>query len=117
MFSFINQYVCPMGFPRGSVVQNLPANAGRCGFDSWVGKIPGRRKWQPTPVFLPGKSHGQRTFHSPRAIHRWIKMKKRKRGMKDAKVTEAENQPHQLRHTTLDLNINKQNSGSLLSPA
>ena len=26
----------------------------------WVGKIPWRRKWQPTPVFLPGKSHGQR---------------------------------------------------------
>ena len=29
-------------------------------FDLWVGKIPWRRKWQPTPVFLPGKSHGQR---------------------------------------------------------
>ena len=25
--------------------------------DAWVGKIPWRRKWQPTPVFLPGKSH------------------------------------------------------------
>ena len=31
----------------------------RCRFDPWVGKIPGRRKWQPTPVFLPGKSHGR----------------------------------------------------------
>ena len=29
-------------------------------FDPWVGKIPWRRKWQPTPIFLPGKSHGQR---------------------------------------------------------
>ena len=29
-------------------------------FDPWVGKIPWRRKWQPTPVFLPGESHGQR---------------------------------------------------------
>ena len=28
-------------------------------FDPWVGKIPWRRKWQPTPVFLPGKFHGQ----------------------------------------------------------
>ena len=28
-------------------------------FDAWVGKIPWRRKWQPTPVFLLGKSHGQ----------------------------------------------------------
>ena len=31
----------------------------RCRFDLWVKKIPWRRKWQPTPVFLPGKSHGQ----------------------------------------------------------
>ena len=39
----------------------------RCGFDPWVGKIPCRRKWQPTPVFLPGESHGQRSLvgHSP----------------------------------------------------
>ena len=29
------------------------------GFDPWVGKILWRRKWHPTPVFLPGKSHGQ----------------------------------------------------------
>ena len=29
-------------------------------FDPCVGKIPWRREWQPTPVFLPGKSHGQR---------------------------------------------------------
>ena len=32
------------------------------GFDPWVGKIPWRREWQPTPVFLPGKSHGQRSL-------------------------------------------------------
>ena len=32
----------------------------RCGFDPWVGKIPWRRAWQPTPVFLPGESHGLR---------------------------------------------------------
>ena len=37
-------------------------------FDSWVGKIPWRRKWQPTPVFLPGESHGRRSLvgYSPR---------------------------------------------------
>ena len=34
----------------------------RCGLDPWVGKIPWRRKWQPTPIFLPGKSHGQRSL-------------------------------------------------------
>ena len=31
-------------------------------FNPWVGKIPWRRKWQPTPVFLPGESHGQRSL-------------------------------------------------------
>ena len=34
----------------------------RHGFDSWVGKMPWSRKWQPTPLFLPGKSHGQRSL-------------------------------------------------------
>ena len=31
-------------------------------FDPWVGKIPWRRRWQSTPVLLPGKSHGQRSL-------------------------------------------------------
>ena len=31
-------------------------------FDPWVGKISWRRKWQPTPIFLPGKSHGRRSL-------------------------------------------------------
>ena len=34
----------------------------RHGFDPWPGKIPWRKKWQPTPVFLPGKHHGQRSL-------------------------------------------------------
>ena len=34
----------------------------RRGFNPWMGKIPWRRKWQPTPVFLPGKSHRQRSL-------------------------------------------------------
>ena len=34
----------------------------RPGFSSWLGKIPCRREWQPIPVFLPGKSHGQRSL-------------------------------------------------------
>ena len=39
-----------------------------CRFDLWVRKIPWRRKWQPTTVVLPGKSHGQRSLvgYSPR---------------------------------------------------
>ena len=47
------------------MVKNPPANAGdisRHGFDPWVWKIPWRRKWQPTPVFLSGESHGQRSL-------------------------------------------------------
>ena len=36
----------------------------RCRFDPWVRKIPWRRKWQPTLVFLPGKCHGQRSMVS-----------------------------------------------------
>ena len=51
----------PMGFPGGSEVKNLPANAG-----DWVGFLgwedPLENKWQPTPVFLPGKSHEQRSL-------------------------------------------------------
>ena len=34
----------------------------RLEFDPWVRKIPQRRKWQPTPIFLPGESHGQRSL-------------------------------------------------------
>ena len=46
-------------------VKILPANATdnkRCGFDPWVEKMPWRRAWQPTLVFLPGESHGQRSL-------------------------------------------------------
>ena len=47
------------------VVKKLPANAGDtkdAGSTPGVGKIPWRRKWQPTPVSLPGESHGQRSL-------------------------------------------------------
>jgi len=47
------------------VVINLPASAGdlrNSGFYLWVGKIPWRRAWQPSPAFLPGESHGQRSM-------------------------------------------------------
>ena len=52
----------PRGVPGGSVVKTLLANSGgteRPRFDPSVGKVPGRRKWQPPPVSSPGKSHGQ----------------------------------------------------------
>ena len=46
------------------VGRNPPVNAGdmRLRFNPWVGKVPWRRKWQPTLVFLPGKSHEQRSL-------------------------------------------------------
>ena len=47
------------------MVKNLHANAGEArehGFNPWVCKIPWRRKQQSTPVFLPGKFHGQRNL-------------------------------------------------------
>ena len=46
------------GFPGGSVIKNPPACITQ-GLPC-VRKIPWRRKWRPTPVFLPGKPHGQR---------------------------------------------------------
>ena len=39
-------------------------------FNPWVGKVPWRREWQPTPVFLPGKSHGQRSLAGCRPLGR-----------------------------------------------
>ena len=49
------------------MVKNPSANAGDTGdrFNPWAGKIPWRRKWQPTPVFLPGESHGRRAWWDP----------------------------------------------------
>ena len=48
------------------LVKKSLANEGdvrvHCGLDLWVGKIPCSRKWQPIPVFLPGKFHGQRSL-------------------------------------------------------
>ena len=40
----------------------------RRGFSPWVGRIPWRRAWQPTPVFLPGESHGQSSLVA--TVHR-----------------------------------------------
>ena len=52
-------YIQNLDFPGGSVVKNLPASAGDIGL---IPKIPWKRAQQPTPVFLPGKSHGQRSL-------------------------------------------------------
>ena len=49
-------------FPGGSEVKASARNAGDLGSIPGSGRFPWRRKWQPTPVFLPGESHGQRSL-------------------------------------------------------
>ena len=50
------------GLPRWLSGKESTCQCRKCGFDPWVRKIPWRRKWQPTSVFLHGKSHGQRSL-------------------------------------------------------
>ena len=47
------------GFPGSSDGKESACNSGDPGFNPWVGKIPWRRKWQLTSVFMPGESHRQ----------------------------------------------------------
>ena len=66
LFEKASKYSLPQrsGFPGGTVGKEYAFNARDClqcrrsGFDLWVKKNPWRRKWLPTPVFLPGESHG-----------------------------------------------------------
>ena len=57
----------PLQYTWASLVAQLVKIHLQCrrpGFNPWVGKIPWRRAWQPTPVFLPGESHGQGTWQA-----------------------------------------------------
>ena len=61
----LNPLIIYDGFPGGTMVKNPLANAGDTrdvGSFSWGEKMPWSRKRQPTPVFLPGKFHGQRSL-------------------------------------------------------
>ena len=51
-----------MGFPGGSDYKESAYNAGGLGSIPELGRFPWRRVWQPTPVFLPVESHGQRSL-------------------------------------------------------
>ena len=54
-----------MGFPGGTSGKEPSCQCRghkRCEFDPWAGKIPWRRAWEPTPVFLPEESHAQRSL-------------------------------------------------------
>jgi len=53
------------GFPRGASGKEPACQSRRhkrLRFDPWVRNLPWRRAWQPTPVLLPGESHGQRSL-------------------------------------------------------
>ena len=54
--------LCLFCFPGGSYGKESACSAGDSGFGLGVGKIPWRKAWQPTPVFLSGESHGQRNL-------------------------------------------------------
>ena len=64
--SFIYWYLVILidlrGLPQWFSSKESTSQRRRREFNPWVWKIPWRRKWQSTPVFLPGKSHGQRSF-------------------------------------------------------
>ena len=71
VWSFMNIFgetLLSIGFPWWFRGQSLYLQCRRPGFHLWVKKIPWRRNWQPTSVFLPGESHGQRSLvgYSPR---------------------------------------------------
>ena len=51
-----------MGLPQWLSSKESAQQWRRHGFDPWIGKTPWRRVWQPTPVFVPGESHGQRSL-------------------------------------------------------
>ena len=76
-----------MAFPVGSNGKESACNA-RDSLSSYVGKIPWRMAWQPTPVFLPGEFHGQRSLvgYSP-----W--------GHKESDTTEQLTHTHTYTHT------------------
>ena len=64
VFPFRLQYSA-LGLPRWFSTQEPGCQCRRhrrCRFNPWVRKTPWRRKWQPTPGFFPGESHGQRNL-------------------------------------------------------
>ena len=63
--NLVKHYEDMRGFPGGTSGKESACQCRKCrrhGFDPWVRKIPWSRKCQPTPVFLPGKFHGQRSL-------------------------------------------------------
>ena len=59
---FTSWFPWPVGFPGVSDYKESASNAGNLSLICGSGRFPWRREWQPTPVFLPGESHGQRSL-------------------------------------------------------
>ena len=57
-FCGLGHYIRESELLEGEISPDALINA----FDPWFGKIPWRKEWQPTPVFLPGEFHGQRSL-------------------------------------------------------
>ena len=91
-----------VGLPRWLSGKKFSCQCGRLKrhwFSPWVGEIPWSRKWQPTPVFLPGKFHGQRSLvgYSP-----W--------GRKESDMTEhTHTHTHTHTNTHIHLKFKKKN--------
>ena len=60
--SLLKPLLSPFGLPWWLSGKEFAFQCRRCRLDPWVSKIPWRRKWQPAPVFLLWKSHGQRSL-------------------------------------------------------
>ena len=66
---FLDNY---MGLPWWLRWESICLQCRRLGFNSWVWKISWKREWQPTPVFLPGEFHGQRSLHTQKqSLYLW----------------------------------------------
>ena len=80
-FMIIHQTTHLFGLPCGCGGKEPTCQCRRCGFNPWLRNIPRRRKWQPTPVFLPEKSHGQKSLvgyspqgHKESNMTEWLSM-------------------------------------------
>ena len=78
--NFNNMTISLVAF-RGTFLMGIHCRGWRHGFNPWVRKIPWKRKWQPSPIFLPGKSHRQRSLvgYSPKGckeldMAEWLSM-------------------------------------------
>ena len=66
--SLYGEFEAIWGLSRWLCGKESACQGSRCRFDPWVAKIPWRRKWQPTTIFLPGKSH---EYRSVRGYSSW----------------------------------------------